>query len=355
MASSGTPTDARRVYIGSFTVGAGGEWAGISLVEQDRRSGALEIVGLVAETASPAFLAWHPGGSYLYALNEIADASVVAYSVDQSGGLTEIGTPQPTGGRGACHLTVHPSGRYLLTAHYGSGHLSVHRIMPDGSVGERTELVHHEGSGPNAARQDGPHAHHVRVDPSGLQVLAVDLGIDAILAYTLDLDTGSLTPGPVAKTAPGAGPRHLAFAPDGLVHVAGELDSTVTTYALDPQTGDMEGRGVAPSTVQRAPADNYPSEIAISDDGRFLYIANRGLDVIGTLEVSGASVRPVADVPTGGAWPRHLAVFGGHLYVANERSHEVTHFVLDPVTGVPKQADDVLAVPSPACILPAPS
>jgi 6-phosphogluconolactonase (cycloisomerase 2 family) len=111
---------------------------------------------------------------------------------------------------------------------------------------------------------------------------------------------------------------------------------------------------VAPSTVQAAPADNYPSEIGISEDGRFLYVANRGLDVIGTLAVRGSEVKPIADVPTGGAWPRHLAVVGGHLYVANERSHQVTHFVLDGGTGVPEQAADTLEIPSPACILPAP-
>lgn len=354
MASNDTATDGvRKVYIGSFTVGAGGDGAGISLAHQDRRSGALELVGLVAETTSPAFLAWHPSGRHLYAINETAEASVAAYSVDEAGALTEVGTPQPTGGRGACHLTVHPSGRHLLTANYGSGHVSVHELLPDGSVGKRTALVQHEGSGPNADRQEGPHAHQVRVDPSGRWILAADLGIDAILTYALDLDAGTLTPGPAAKTAPGAGPRHLAFAPDGMVHVAGELDSTVTTYALDAETAAMDGRGVAPSTVQSAPAGNYPSEIAIDDAGDYLYVANRGLDVIGTLAVSGASVRPVADTPTGGAWPRHLAVFGGHLYVANERSHEVTHFVLDPATGVPSQAADVLAVPSPGCILPA--
>jgi 6-phosphogluconolactonase (cycloisomerase 2 family) len=193
----------------------------------------------------------------------------------------------------------------------------------------------------------------VRVDPTGRWVLAVDLGIDAVLTYTLDLDSGALTAGPVAKTAPGAGPRHLAFGPGGLVHVAGELDSTVTTYALNAETGTLERRGVAASTLQPAPDDNYPSEIGISDDGQFLYVANRGLDVIGTLAVDGTDVRPVADTPTGGAWPRHLAVVGGHLYVANERSHQVTHFVLDPVTGIPRQAPDVLDVPSPACILPA--
>ncbi|WP_020574264.1 lactonase family protein [Actinopolymorpha alba] len=344
--------NARAIYIGSFTTGAGGEGAGISLAHQDLATGALDLVGLVAEATSPAFLAWHPSGQYLYAVNERAHAAVTAYAVDSGGALRELGS-QPTGGNGACHLTVHPSGRYLLTANYGSGHISVHPIGADGALGERTDLIQHEGSGPNRARQESAHAHHVRVDPSGTWVLAVDLGVDAVLTYSLDLETGRLTPGPVAKATPGAGPRHLAFAPDGLVHVAGELDSTVMSYPLDPASGVMELKGVAPSTLQTAPADNYPSEIAGSEDGRFLYVANRGLDVIGTLAVTGAEVRPIADVPTGGAWPRHLAVVGSHLYVANERSHQVTHFVLDPTTGIPQQADDVLEIPSPACILAA--
>jgi 6-phosphogluconolactonase len=343
----------RLVYIGSFTKDAGGEGTGISLARQDTATGELTFLDIVAETTSPAFLAWHPDGTHLYAVNERGDASVVAYAVDGKGGLRELGV-QPTGGNGACHLVVHPSGRYLLSANYGSGHLSVHPIRPDGSLGERTDLIQHEGSGPNAKRQEGPHAHHIRVDPGGQHVLAVDLGLDAVLTYTLDLEAGTLAPGPVAETAPGAGPRHLAFGPDGLVHVAGELDSTVTTYSLDPTTGALTRQGVAPSTVQPAPADNYPSEIGISDDGRFLYVANRGLDVIGTLAVQGSQVKPIADVPTGGAWPRHLAVVGGHLYVANERSHQVTHFVIDGGTGVPKQAADTLEIPSPACILPAP-
>jgi 6-phosphogluconolactonase (cycloisomerase 2 family) len=346
-------TTSRLVYIGSFTTGAGGEGTGISLARQDPTTGALELVGVVAETVSPAFLAFHPNGRYLYAVNEQADASVVAYAVEEDGTLRELGS-QPTGGVGACHLTVHPSGRYVLTANYGSGHVSVHPIADDGSLRPRSDLVQHVGSGPNQARQEGPHAHQVRVDPSGRWVLAVDLGIDAILTYSLDLDTGRLTPGPVAATAPAAGPRHLAFGADGTVHVAGELNSTVTTFTLDATTGRLEPRGVAPSTVAEAPETNYPSEIAISDDARFLYVANRGLDVIGTLSVSGAEVKPVADTPTGGAWPRHLAVIGDHLYVANERSHEVTHFVLDERTGVPRRASDVLQTPSPACILAAP-
>lgn len=344
-------SDTRLVYIGSFTP-PGGTGSGITLARQTVFTGEMSVVDLVAESASPAFLAWHPSGQFLYAVNEVGEGAVSAYAVAADGSLSFLNT-QPTGANGPCHLTVHPTGRFLLTANYGSGAVTVHPIASSGELGDRTDLVQHKGSGPNASRQEGPHAHHVRVDPSGAHVLAVDLGIDAVLTYMFDLDKGTLTNGSVAHTEPGAGPRHLAFAPDGHVHVANELDSTVTTFLLDPASGALAPTGVTSSLKQQpAPDDNYPSEIGISEDGRFLYVANRGLDVIGVLAVEGAVVRPVADVPTGGAWPRHLAVFGGHLYVANERSHQVTHFSLSTETGIPTQVGEI-AVPSPGCILPA--
>lgn len=340
----------RSVYIGSFTEGAG-TGSGISLVLQDVETGALGPARLVAETPSPSFLAWHPDGRHLYAVNETDPASVTAYAVDDDGGLTHLGT-LPTGGSGACHLVVHPSGRYLLSAGYGSGSLSVHSLNPDGSLAALTEYVERSGSGPNPARQETPHVHHVRVDPSGRWVLAVDLGTDAVLTYELDLDNGTLAPSSVTYTSPGAGPRHLAFG-RGVVYVVGELDSTVSTFAFDTETGELTAQAVGPSVVAEGVDGNHPSEIAIDDAGRFLYVANRGLDVVTTLRISANSVHPVADVPAGGAWPRHLALIGDHLYVANERSHQVTHFVLDPVTGVPSPVPDPIEIPSPACILPA--
>lgn len=345
----------RLVYLGSFTrPSPDAEGVGITLASQHPDTGALELVGVAAEAVSPSFLAWHPGGRHLYAVNSQPQASVTAYQVRPDGRLTELGS-QPTGGADACHLSVHPSGSHVVSANYGDGSVSVHPIGQDGSLGERTGLVRHTGSGPHPRRQRAPHAHQVRIDPSGRYVFVPDLGIDAVLAYTMDPATGRLSPGPVTSTDPGAGPRHLVFAPDGHAHVVGELNSTVNTFRLDPATGRLDPVGVAPSCLATASADNLPSEIAIAGDGRFLYVANRGLDVIGVLAVDGAGVRAVADVPTGGAWPRHLAVAGSHLYVANEHSHQVTHFHIDQRTGVPELAPDALDLGSPSCVLFAPA
>lgn len=344
----------RAIYLGSFTSHTGGKGPGISLTHQDPDTGELSMVGLVAEGASPAFLAWHPDGRHLYAVNEDTAAGVTAYEVAADGTLRELGK-QLTGGKGACHLTVHPTGTHVIAANYGSGSVSVLPLDADGNVGERTDLVQHEGRGPNPDRQNEPHAHQARVDPSGQWVLVNDLGTDAVCVYTLDRGTGRLRPAPVpfGRATPGSGPRHLVFG-DGYVYVAGELDSTVQIFSWDANLGALDLVGTSPSIVADPGEGNYPSEIARSEDGRFCYVANRGRDQITTLSVDGAHVRPVADVPTGGAWPRHMAVVGEYLYVANERSHQVTHFKLDPNTGVPEQVSE-LGTNSPACIMAAPA
>ncbi len=344
----------RRVYIGSFTP-PGGTGAGITLVDQNVETGELVNPRLVATTSSPAFLAWHPDGHTLYAVNE-STSTMQAFRVADDGSLTDLGTV-PDGGEGPCHLSVDPSGAFLVVANYGNGTVVVHRIGADGSLGEQTDLVAHtEALGPNAARQDHAHAHQAKFDASGRWLLVNDLGTDAVYVYSLDVETGTLVPGasPLVPTAPGAGPRHLVSLSHGWVYVANELNSTVASYSFDDSDGTLAAVSVGGSTVQTVGPENYPSEIAVDIDGKFGYVANRGADLVGTIALDGGSVTPVADTPTGGAWPRHLAVIGTHLYVANERSHDVTVFDLDPVTGVPAATPFTLPIPSPGCILAAP-
>lgn len=317
----------------------------MTVARQDPASGALETVA-VTQVPSPSFLAWHPDGRHLYAVHEKADGMVTAFATDGTGRLEPLNT-RPTGGAGPCHLVVHPAGGHLVTANYGSGSVTVHPLRADGRLGERTDLVQHQGSGPRKGRQDGPHAHQVRVTPDGRYVLAVDLGADAIFVYRLDLATGKLSPAGKAHTEPGAGPRHLVFGPAHTVHVACELDSTVTSFSF--ANGVLTRRATIYSTVEGS--GNYPSEIALSADARFVYLANRGRDLVTVFAVAGAKLRPMVDVPAGGAWPRHLAVVGGYLYVANQHSHQVVCFRLDPDTGLPEPTRSALEVPNPACVL----
>ncbi|MGH8775226.1 MAG: lactonase family protein [Jiangellaceae bacterium] len=317
--------------------------AGIRILDVD---GSRLSVRPGAAVADASFLALHPDSRTLYAVVEGSEGRVAAFGIDDES-LRPLAS-QPTGGTSPTHLSVHPSGRFLLTANYGSGSVSVHPIDVDGSVGERTDLVRHSGSGPDPERQQGPHAHMVVAEPSGAYVLVVDLGTDSLHRYLFD--SGRLTPAMTAVTNPGAGPRHVAFDPGGTsAYVVAELDSTVRVLDLRSFTW-----GEPVSTVPDDVAvTNHPSAVKVSADGRFCYVANRGHDSIAVFAVEngGGRLRPTTTVPCGGDGPRDLELAGAWLYVANQSSGTVTSFSLDPASGRPTPAGEPVRTPSPSCLL----
>jgi len=336
------------VHLGCYTAASGGRGEGIVAARRDPDSGALTVLGTVAATPSPSFLARHPTLPVLYAVNEIAEGTVRAWRIDADGGLTELAS-RSTGGHSPCHVAVAPDGSYLFVANYASGSVAAFRLDASGVPGERTDLVQHSGHGPDPSRQEAPHAHMVSPDPRDGTVLAVDLGTDTVYRYAVT-DSGRLVPaGAAVRTASGAGPRHLVRHPDGRRwFLDGELDATVVAY---------EWVGEDARQLTRVPASGrtghvQPSEIALGRDGRYLYVANRGIGTISTFAVDDLQLRHVAEVETGGPWPRHFALIGDHLYVADERADLVSVFTVDPATGVPSSAAVAqAAVPSPTCVL----
>jgi 6-phosphogluconolactonase len=348
----------RRVYIGSFTpAGADGNVTagpGITCADQDPQTGALQVLGDPAEAYCPGFLAVSDDGSHLYAVEGGAPGGLAAFAVGAGGAVSPLGR-KPSGGVEPCYVAVDPSGRFVVAANYGGGSIVAYRLEADGSLGERTALVQHTGSGPNASRQEQAHVHQTKFDASGRWLLVCDLGTDRVHVYSLDAETGELSPAatPYASTAPGAGPRHAVSLSHGFVYVANELDATVAAYAFDDSSGELTPAQVCPSVMNRTAGDCYPSEIAASTDGAFLFVANRGADVVTTIRADGGEVTPVSDIAVGGQWPRHIAVIGDWLYVACENSGEVTRFAIDHDTGTLTPAGEPLSVPSPGCVVAA--
>lgn len=361
-AGSERPVGAQAVYVGSYTTGAGGDGAGITRWWRDSGSGRIQGGEVAAELASPSFLTLHPRLPVLYAVSETDDGQVAAFALETGGGLRALGA-QPTGGSFPCHLAVAGDGRWLVSANYGSGSVAVHPIGPDGGLGARAALIQHEGTGPDAERQEGPHAHMVQVDPAGTRFLITDLGTDELRAYTFgdDGDRPHLTG--MVKLPAGSGPRHLAAHPDGeRLFLVGELDSTVMVLVRDGDSlrlADQRPATATPDPDGDGGVPNYPSGVRCSTDGRWVYVANRGRDCVSVFTVAGEKLEPVTDVACGGRWPRDLILVGegtpaAQLLVANQQSDRVVVFPLDPATGVPTPAGDDLQVPSPACILPIP-
>ncbi|MFB6899638.1 lactonase family protein [Streptomyces hydrogenans] len=336
-----------RAYLGSFT-SAGGR--GVLAADVDPATGGLTVTGGTDAVADPSYLTL--AGGVLYAVSETDPGAVAA--LDPEGPAPRpLGAPVPVGGSGPTHLSV--AAGHLLTAHYTSGSVSVLPLAADGAPGPVTAVLHHEGSGPVADRQAGPHAHQILPDPSGRWVLSVDLGTDSVRVCALDPATGALRPHGETTLRPGYGPRHLAFHPDGgHLYVVGELEPAVTVCRWDAERGEPTPLAEIPLADTDGAGPAYPSAVVVAPDGRFLWVAVRGTDTLAVLVLSPAGDEAIrsATVSCGGSWPRDLALdpSGRRLYATNERSGDVTWFDVDPETGTPVRAGSV-EVPAVTCVV----
>ncbi|WP_031086032.1 lactonase family protein [Streptomyces sp. NRRL WC-3549] len=348
---------AGRAYIGSFT-SAGGY--GVTAAAVDRDTGALTVLGSTDAVPDPSFLAVGrapaTGAQVLYAVSETSEGAVAAFATDGDGAPRPAGPARPADGSGPTHLAL--AGEHLLTANYGSGSVTVLAVGGDGSPGPVLDVFRHEGGGPDPERQEAPHAHQVLPDPSGAWVLSVDLGTDSVRVCAIDPATGALRLHTETALRPGTGPRHLAFHPSGRhLYVLNELEPTVTVCRWDAAAGALDPVGetpVLPEDAGTEDARSYPSEVVVARDGRFLWTANRGHDSISvlTLDESGEKPALAAAVGCGGHWPRDLTLdpSGQWLYVANERSGDVSWFAVDAGTGVPAHAGSIEA-PAASCVV----
>ncbi|UUU35974.1 lactonase family protein [Streptomyces sp. CA-210063] len=336
----------RRAYIGSFT-SAGGP--GVLVAAVDEESGALTVLGGADDVPDPSYLALSPDGDTLYAVSETAPGAVAAYRV--TGDKPELTGPPVAVGDGPTHLCPHAG--HVLTADHGSGSVTAVPLRPDGTLaGPASGTLRHTGSGPHPRHQREPHAHQVLPDPSGRWFLGVDLGTDSVRVCAL-VDGVPVVHHETALR-PGSGPRHLAFHPHGpdgsYVYVLNELAPTVTVCRWNASAGLLEPLGEASVLPDTPEGDAYPSGIAVSCDGRFVWTATRGTDVLSVLAVEGAGLRLVTTVPCGGEWPRALGHAAGTLYVANQHSGDVTWFTVDPDTGTPVRGGSI-EVPAASCVV----
>ncbi|MET8953942.1 lactonase family protein [Streptomyces sp. NPDC004393] len=343
------PAGPRPLYVGTYTSVEGGG-RGIGLATYDPGSGAVTGTGTLTGVPDPSYLAVHPDGHTLYAVDEQQDGSVTAVRLD---GHRILGS-RSTGGAGPCHLSVHPSGRWLLSANYLSGSVAVHPIDPTGALGERTDLVTHTSPPPGPGQQ-GPHAHQFLTGPDGDHVLAVDLGTDTVYTYRLDPSRGTLAEVSRARTRAGAGPRHLTFHPGGrFAYLANEVDNTAVVCAYDPATGRLTPG--EPQSAGTGAGTNYPAQFAVTADGAYAYLANRGHNSVTgyAVEAGGARLRLLDTVPVSGDFPRHLALSpdGGLLFTANQRSGTVSVFHVDRANGELRLAGEPFASPVAVCALP---
>jgi 6-phosphogluconolactonase len=344
------------LYTGAYTKPPLGRAPGIGTYRYDATTGDLTSIDSAIGVQNPSFLAASDGGAHIYAVCESGGGAVAAFARDsQTGALTELNR-QSSGGNGPCYVSIDPTGRYALVANYGSGSVAALPIASDGSLGEATSVVQHDGSGPNPDRQEGPHAHMIAPTPDGRHVLATDLGTDEVVTYSLDAGSGQLERVSALQTEPGAGPRHFAFAPNGrTVYVITELGNTLVTCDYDAETGALEARQSISTLPEGYDEVSYCAHVLVSPDGRFVYGSNRGHDSIAAFVVSGENgeVDLIGHASTHGSFPRHFALDpdGTRLLVANQNSDNLAVLARDPETGLLSDETVLDSIPSTVCLL----
>jgi 6-phosphogluconolactonase len=342
-------------FVGTYTTKTNSK--GIYVYRFDAASGKLSEGSVAAESGDPSFVAVHPNGKFLYAVNEAGKNSMVsAFALDAKTGKLTLLNQLPALGEDPCYISFDRTGKYVFVANYTSGNVVVFPIDADGKLGNATANVRDEGKlGPNKERQDGPHAHWIEAYPGNRFVYVADLGLDRVLIYNFNAAIGTLAPSPLSATlSPGAGSRHVAFGRHGpFVYTLGELQSTVTVFAPKGHREFVNVQQI--STLPRGfSGRNDAAEITIHPNGKFLYTSNRGEDTIAifSIDPSKGTLTFGARVSTGGKEPRHFAIdpTGTYLLAENQLSNNIVVFKIDPATGALAPTGQVVEVPSPVCI-----
>jgi 6-phosphogluconolactonase len=347
--------DPKDVWFGTST-SKNGASKGIYHATFDATKGKLGAATLVAEVGSPGFLAMHPDGTRLYAACRTEKGPAVAgYTIGAQGALTLINS-QAIGDGGAAHLAVHPSGKMVVSVQYGGGSTAVFPLSEDGTLGERSQLLEHEGGSKVVERrQDRSHAHYVGFDASGRFAFVPDLGLDGVVIYRVTGDGSGLEKHGFAACPPGGGPRHMKLFGD-YAYVLNELALSVTTFLYDGK-GGMVSQATVPALSDDVKAQevfNAASEIVVHPSGKFVFSANRGHDSITVYRADEGKLTVEEVESIRGAWPRNfnLDPSGKWLLAAGQHSSTVSIFAIDQETGrLTFQMNSTVQVPTPICIL----
>src|SRR5215831_17103913 len=264
-------------YIGTYTE-SGSKSKGIYAYRYDAGTQEITPLGLAAETTNPSWLALHPSGRFLYAVNEVGNykgpnsGGVSAFAIDRATGKLTFLNEVSSRGADPCYVTVDKTGKYVLVANYTGGSIATFPISEDGKLGEASAFVQHTGHGPDAKRQEAPHAHSIDLSPDNRFAVVDDLGLDRLLVYKFDASKGTLTPNdpPFAKLDPGAGPRHFALHPSGrFAYVISEMHSTVTVFSADLKAGSFRPVQTVSALPDNFKGLNDDAEVEVHPSGKF--------------------------------------------------------------------------------------
>ncbi len=341
------------LYVGAYGTG-------IDAYRFDPSDGKLTPIGQSGKINNPSFIIASPDHSFLYAVSEVEGnhhGAVAAFAIDKSTGALRMLNQQDSGGVAPCHLAVDKTRKLLLVANYTSGGVSAYPIQEDGSLGTMSALMTAEGHGPNAKRQEGPHAHEVVISSDNKLAYVPDLGLDELRIYSLDPAEAKVTAAnpPHWKQDAGMGPRHFVFNSDeSFAYLVNELKSDVSVLKHEAGTGKFTKIQDASTLPAGYTGDNGPAEVLIDQANRFVYATNRGADNIVVFSVNpDHTLAQIQVISAEGKMPRGLAFdpSGKFLFCGNQKTNNFVVYRVDAQSGKLAATGQVVNTPSPVAFV----
>lgn len=347
------------IYVGTYT---SKESKGIYLLKMNKENGKIEILSTTGNVINPSFLAINKTKDFLYSVNEVSDyensssGSISSFKIDKLTKELVFINKKSSLGADPCYIAIDNTNNYVLTANYSGGNISIHPIDETGALLDAADVAQHVGSSINLKRQTKPHAHSIYLDSKNKFAYAVDLGIDKILVYSINSETGKLILRSAADIEPGSGPRHFVILPNGkFAYVINELNNKIISFNVDKNNGSLD----LIDTYSTLPADfnetSYCADIHIHPNGKFLYGSNRGHNSIAVFEINEETggLKNIGFESTQGNWPRNFVIDpdGNFLLVANQKSNNINVFKINNITGLLEFTGISETVPSPVCLI----
>lgn len=366
------------LFVGTYTQKedhVDGKGKGIYSFALEEATGRLTPLAVTENVGvNPSYIA--SAARVLYAINEVSEPRdgqkptgfVRALAMEAGGTLRPL-TCVETHGAYPCHVAISPDGRFLTTANYGGGTLSLHPIdSTNGSVNDACDVHALTGSsGAVPSRQEAAHVHStawIQHRNGSIGLLAADLGNDCVAQFVLNRSTQALEPNravPFAKRPPGSGPRHLAIHSTlQVAYVADELSSTIGLHSIDEVSGALslhELQRVAMLPEGDAGPANLAADIRVSTCGKFVYASNRGHDSIACFRIDPSKrgqLEPIGWVPTRGQAPRAFLIHKSFLYVANQNTDTIEVFKIDDASGELTFTGHSVTCPTPVSLVVVP-
>jgi 6-phosphogluconolactonase len=341
------------LVIGTYTSGTSD---GIYLYKFNTETGENSFVSS-AKTSNPSYLTISPNKKFVYAVNETAPGNVTAFIFNKPNNKLLQVNQQPSHGKDPCYITIDKTGKWIIVGNYSSGTLAVYPVNKDGSLGNATDSIQHEGSSVNSERQEAAHVHATVLNKNNKTLYVPDLGMDKVMLYNLDSKKGKLSPfsTPFVMTEPGAGPRHIDIHPNGkYAYLMEELTGSISVYQVE-----KDGYLSLLQNISGLPRDFNgavgSADIHVSPDGKFLYCSNRGeSNTIGILKINqnNGELVWVDHQSTMGQTPRNFNFdpTGNFLLVANQNSDDIVIFKRNKETGLLTDTGKRIKVSKPVCL-----